>query len=569
MSDSNPTDGRRTPSSTTEATGSVNGVGKRTDPGSFDEFIANAMSSRREWMRSFSDPRRDIYDECGYQREPVTWSVYQDLYDREGVASRVVEVMPKECWQVQPQVYEAEEYDVTTPFEEAWYGLGRTLRGEKSWYQDERGSVIWEHLRRADILSGIGYYGILLLGLDDGDTSGQVNLHTPAVPRKGQKLVYLRCLPESLSLATRFETDGNSPRFGQPTEYLVTFNDPRNVSQGAIGLTTATQSVHWTRVVHLCDNSHQADGSEVFAPPRMRPVLNRLLDLQKLYSGSAEMYWRGAFPGLSFETHPNLGGDVEFDRAALRNDMENYMNGLQRYLALQGMTAKSLGVQVVDPTPQIQRQIEAICIKIACPKRVFMGSERGELASSQDDSAWNDRLKERQHGYLTPRVIVPLIDRLIWLGVLPEPDGYSVYWPDLTSQSNSEKADIALKRTQGLGQYAASGARTILLPFDYLRHIQGFTEEEAANAVAAAEAVYGPEGVASPELAAGQPPPGDPSAQGSFTLPQPGNNRPKGKPVAKAGGKKRGKPGAGDHVRTGPESIEPFVAPHARVAPVG
>ena len=41
-------------------------------------------------------------------------------------------------------------------------------------------------------------------------------------------------------------------------------------------------------------------------------------------------------------------------------------------------------------TPFIEVHLQAICIKIPCPKRVFMGSERGELASAQDDSQWND-----------------------------------------------------------------------------------------------------------------------------------------------------------------------------------
>jgi len=154
----------------------------------------------------------------------------------------------------------------------------------------------------------------------------------------------------------------------------------------------------------------------------MRPVLNRLLDLQKIYGASAEGYWQAAFTGLSLETHPQLGGDVTIDASDVRNQLENYVNSLQRYLALTGMSAHTLAPTVSDPSSQIDKHIEAICIQLGIPKRVFMGSERGELASSQDDASWNDRLKQRQNGYLTPRVIVPFVDRLISVGVLPEPD---------------------------------------------------------------------------------------------------------------------------------------------------
>jgi hypothetical protein len=146
------------------------------------------------------------------------------------------------------------------------------------------------------------------------------------------------------------------------------------------------------------------------------------------------MYWRGAFPGISLETHPQLGGDVKFP-AGIRQTMSNYMDGLQRYLALTGVSAKTLAPQVVDPTPQIEVQIQAICIKMGIPKRIFEGSERGELASSQDSSAWNGRIRARQDNYLTPRLIVPFIDRLIAVGVLPEPKA------DTTKASKDELLD--------------------------------------------------------------------------------------------------------------------------------
>jgi hypothetical protein len=213
----------------------------------------------------------------------------------------------------------------------------------------------------------------------------------------------------------------------------------------------------------------------------MLPIFNRLHDLQKLYSGSAEMYWRGAFPGLSIETHPQLGGDVEIDTEAARNQMEQYMNGLQRYFAIQGVTAKSLAPQVVDPTPQISTQIEAICIRLGIPMRIFMGSERGELASSQDSDTWDNRLRTRQNNYVTPRIIVPFIDRLIWLGILPEPAGYSVCWPDLAEASANEKATTAQLVTDAMSKYVGGGVDQLIEPQNYLTKILGFTDEEAAE----------------------------------------------------------------------------------------
>ncbi len=514
-----------------------------------EELVGNVLTSRKEFFSQFLDPRRNIDDECGYPQSSGTInpSIYQELFDREAIAARVVEVLPRETWQVQPLVYEDESSDISTPFEEAWDNLAQQLRGEQSYFKDDEGHPVWEYLRRADELSGIGHFGIILLGLDDGkdlrepvdgmeigtpnapgdsvgffgsggstnpiqganpspysgsiqgadvqyfqsstttlpgnlpqgtydtpntpqlaseqsrpsgmeeDTGGSMSSDTSSgnrpgdtgskppgnssipqkdsgrdegiggeedtsTPSKGKrKLLYLRVFPESLVQITQYESRPSSPRFGQPVMYLVTLNDPREQHSG-VGLPIASMNVHWTRVVHIADTQHQSASSEVFGIPRMRPVLNRILDLRKLYGSSAEGYYRSGFPGMSFETHPQLGGDVEINKAELRDMYEEYSNGLQRVLMLMGMSAKTLSPSISDPTTYIEIQITAICIKIDCPKRVFMGSERGELASSQDDQAWNDTLRERQKVYVTPRIIVPFIDRLIAVGVLPKPN---------------------------------------------------------------------------------------------------------------------------------------------------
>lgn len=439
--------------------------------GEFNDIIANAVFARKEFMRRLFDPRRDLDDECGYPKTLILAQDYQQMFDDEGVARRVVQVVSKECWQVQPTVYETEDATRNTEFEKKWDALGADLDEEPSFYQDENSSLVWEYIRRVDEISGIGQYGVILLGLNDGKRPD-----LPAVYSPDMKLVQLRCFPEALSAITQFDQNRNSRRFGRPVMYQITFNDPREGYQATTGLATATTDVHWSRVVHIADNRLS---SEVFGVPRMRSVWRRLLDLRKLYGGSAEMYWRGAFPGISLETHPSLGGDVEIDKERTRDMMEDYMNGLQRYLALMGMSAKSLAPQVVDPSKQIAVQIEAICIELGIPKRVFMGSERGELASSQDDAAWNDRLRERQHGYLTPRVIVPFVNRLINLGVLPKPKSIKVSWPDVTSQTNQDRANAALTLTQAMAQYWGSGMQGLIPPLDYLTRFIGMNEDEA------------------------------------------------------------------------------------------
>lgn len=472
------------------------------------QFVLNElMTLRTRLNQSLTDPRRSIEHECGYP-DTGSWvspHLYQSLYEREALSARVVECLPRESWQVQPEITEMEDSGTVTPFEQAWDALGRSLRGEKSWHQDEAGSPLWEYLLRADILSGIGQYGVILLGLDDGR-----DLREPASTRPGARLIYLAVFPESLAQVVRFETDDKSPRFRRPAEYHLSFNDPREGQQAGVGLPISTRQVHWSRVIHVADG---LGSSEVFGVPRMRAVLNRLLDLKKIYAADGETYWRNAVLKLFFSTHPQLGGDVDIDHDQFRDDIEEMMNGLQQWMTLRGMEAKSIAPAVIDPTPHVAAQIQAICIKLGVPQRVFMGSERGELASSQDDAAWNDRLKERQQNYLTPKLIVPFVDRLIQLGVLPEPSGYSVRWPDLTSTSEQDRAGLAALKTGALAQYAGSAeVQALMGPLDYLTRVWDMDEEEASAVLERARAEAGAPGTGAP-LGPGAPPGGEPPAE--------------------------------------------------------
>lgn len=618
-----------------------------------EAMLYNASTMRGDLFRQFLDPRRNIDDECGYPTTSViSADSFKDLYDREAVACRVVQLMPKETWQNSPWVYESDDGKVDTKFEKAWDELGQQLRGEACWFQDEAGSPIWAELRKGDILSGIGYFGVILLGINDGKrldqpvdgvvsyesqlidypsgkepgnqagpgprtqnvmvvnerkrsrepitvnvvnrltlkkekrvvgwrvrnhgTTRRVYPTTPAawppgadgietdkvrisepemkdggdgntrkptgwrvdnyralgkgdepIPgvttndyplrqpdgslgfaqnpsgtdaqyvgvqlgpseypsaqasKEQRTLLYLRSFDESLVQIVQYEANVNNPRFGHPVMYRITLNDPREQHSG-IGLPMATVRVHWSRIIHLADNNQSVGSSPVFGVPRQRPVLNRLLDLKKLYGGGAEGYWKMCFTNMVLSTHPQLGGDVNIDIAGLRNQVENMQNGLQKWLALTGMTAQGIAPQVIDSSPFIEQAIQAICIQIGCPKRVFMGSERGELASSQDDAAWNDRLRERQNSYNTPCVIVPFIDRLISADILPEPEGYSVEWPDLDSQTDKEKADVALAKTNALSKFLMGSGENGMTLLDFYVKVWGLEEEEAQQIV--------------------------------------------------------------------------------------
>jgi hypothetical protein len=300
--------------------------------------------------------------------------------------------------------------------------------------------------------------------------------------KKGVELLYIRCFDEGVVTIDTRDTDPSSPRFRKPTAYSIIFQEEGSTGQRDA---STTLKVHWTRCVHIADNRHR---SEVLGTPRMQVAFDRLRDHLKVLAGGGEMFWKGAFPGFSFELQPGVD---EIDSEAVRQEFDNYQNGLQRYLALTGLTAKSLAPQIGDPTSHYNVILQDLSIALGIPLRVLKGSEEAKLASSQDIKTWNKRLARRQEDYISPMVIRPFVDRLIAIGVLPEPSSYTVFWPDLNAPSNDEKAKVALVRTQALAAYLNSGADQLIPPEEYLTLILGLDPAEVEQVMKAAEVYQG------------------------------------------------------------------------------
>lgn len=519
------------------------------------------------------DPHRDIDHECRYP-EIITRHMYRKMFDRNGHANRAVSLLPDECWPDDPEIKETADSGVETPFEEKLEDVDKKVG-------------LLAMLHRIDVLSGIGHFGILLLGFNDGATldtpapgcnadgtwdieaTSKTSVEVPTAndnsnggnglteggggtllggqyteplsqpdgqtttPTGGPiELLYIRALDETLVEINSYCTDVNSSRLGWPDYYNIRLMDPLTDPPVGVGIDLTNHRVHWSRVIHVADGRLS---NEVFGTPRLRPIYNYVLNLRKVQGGSAEMFWKGGFPGYSFEVDPTMGDStVEIDQEAMRAAFYAYSNGLERYLALTGVHANALTVQVADPSKHIEVNLDAICISIACPKRVFQGSESAHLASDQDQKTWNKRLSRRQQKYLTPYVVRPTIDRLIQVGVLPQPKEYSVKWPDLNTQDDLTCAQVALAMTQALAAYVAGNVGQLMPPREYLEVVCGF-DPEVIDAVekAAGEWVKLTEEPEPGSIHLGQPvpfpqppepPPGSPAAKG------------KGKPAQKGKG---------------------------------
>jgi hypothetical protein len=432
-------------------------------------FQTYSLIARTSLLDRMIDLKHDIDRECGY---PIEFTPYQyrRMYDREGIATRVVDIMPDECWAEDPELVESEGRK-ETKFEGAW----RDLCDQHD---------IYHYLHRIDQLSGIGFYGVILIGFNDGkelwdpvdgiDEQGRPN--GKADPNMG--IVYLRAFDETQVRVQAFEQDRYNPRYATPNFYSVRFVDvTTGIPEAVLVAGNYFRRVHWSRIIHVADCRKSG---EVFGVPRMRPVLNRLIDLRKLLGGSAEMFWKGAFPGYSFEIDPEIASEAEFDREGTRQELEAFQAGLMRYLPMVGMKAKSLAPQVASPRYHINEQLQAIAASIGCPLPLLLGMEEGKLASAMNKRTWNERMRKRQHKYLTPMLIKPFANRLIYTGVLPEPDDrVIVNWPDLNKPTDQDKANLGITRTQAIVQYVTSGAYNLVPPYEFFTVLLGMTPEQA------------------------------------------------------------------------------------------
>jgi len=424
---------------------------------STEMLVANAHLLRSELLTKLLNPGKDINYECGYP-DSIGAGDYKKLYARNGVAKRVVRILPEETWAISPIIYETEDSNET--------------EFEKLWKEIEKEKRVFHYLQRIDVLSGIGKYGILLLGINDGKELSEavegIDEVTGEKVGKGEhKLIYLKPFDQtSVKIKTK-ETNISSPRYGFPKTYSVDFEGTETAN------TQMAKIVHWTRILHVADNREM---SEVYGSPRMEPVYNRLLDIRKILGGSGEMFWKGGFPGLSFETQP----EVEvLDTDSIKDQMELYMAGMQRYLAMEGISVKSLSPQVSSPKDHIETNMRNIAISLGIPYRIFLGTEEAKLASAQDITTWNKRLAQRQENYVSPYIIRPFIDRLVGFGVLPEVKEYTVDWPDLNAPTDEDKANVAKTLTDAMSKYVGAGVDALIPPMEYLMKVLGFTQEEA------------------------------------------------------------------------------------------
>lgn len=417
--------------------------------------VASTVLGRQQLSQQLGsqhDGKRNVYEAAGY-KQIISYEDYLGKYSREGVAGRLVRAPAHATWRVPPEIYNIEGEE--TPFNTAITELTDTEVVPLN--IEEARPNLWSALAMGDELAGIGRYGVIVLGINDGG-----GLDTPLKKVKDsesanlKRLLYMTPLPEGQATIDQFEMNKANGRFGKPIMYTCDFGDG------------GSTRVHWSRIVHIAEN---APGVGVYGVPRLMGVFNHLEDLLKVMAGSGESAWRLLFKGIVASTKDGYKLADENDET--EDKIDEYIHEFKRFLLLEGMDVKIEGGEIVDPTGLVTIIIALISAATGYPQRLLLGSERGELASSQDEVNWKELIESRQTQFAEIKILRDVLNRLIYCGVLPMPENgrYTVKWPSLFTLTDAEQASLNKDRAEVLAKLSPAGAADAYTDGDEVREL--------------------------------------------------------------------------------------------------
>jgi hypothetical protein len=416
---------------------------------------------------------RQINEVLGY---PSAFSIedFRDRFENGGIARRIILMAPEAMGWSKVSIVENRELKKKTKLESAWETLSKRLN-------------IGNVFKRADIQAGIGEYSVIYIGVKEkigSNATGAAEVLMQEMPRLNSTddIVFLRPLPQDQALITEFVGDSSDdrvddPRYGLPKYYNIQLSrSHRHVTGATSGALNSTQrKVHWSRVIHV---THEPLDNEIYSTPELQPIWHYLCDLDKLAGGGSEIFWKQALQKVLFDLDKDIGPDgssisgtttgapidpkklaaFQESKEKLKIELEEMANNLRQYVLSRGVTPKTIDATAPDFANNVKTIIGLIAATKNKPQRKLLGSERGHLASTQDEKSDNDTIAARQDEFGNA-VVRDFVDRLIRYNGLPvAKDEYNIEWPTEDEMSELDKAKLVnLLTLANLNQFRADG----------------------------------------------------------------------------------------------------------------
>ena len=421
-------------------------------------FVVNSLLKRLKLEsvlgRSFKDKRK-LYEILGYP-ETLSFQHYYARRRRGDIAKTIIDSYPNASWIKSPTVQDDSDKQNESPFELAFNLIAKKTR-------------LFHYLNRVDKLSCLGEFAILFIGASDGGT-----LTSPLERVKPEEgILYFMPFSQLAVEIKELVEDPQDPRFGLPLIYEIQLTKDKK------------ELVHWSRVIHIAQDKLDSD---IYGQPMLENIYNLLLCLEKVLGGGSEVFWLNGRGALNLDVDKDY--EVE-DPKKLTEEIEQFTHQLSRVLRTQAIDVKPVQFNIPDPKPFVEGLLQLISGATGIPSRILLGSERGKLASNQDENTWLRRVHERREMFCELDILKPLIDRFIAIGALPAPanEDYEIVWPELVSLSNMDKAEIASKKAGAIAAYNNSpGSDLLITPKQFVEDIlQEEYREDDINAAIAQE----------------------------------------------------------------------------------
>lgn len=416
---------------------------------SFSDIVVNLqeLTSRLGFLRRVNGAQSTVevrHKSLGYLDAP-SFGDYKRLYRRGDIANRIVKAYPEAIWSSPPEIKDNENEELSA-FDKAFMDLSERLD-------------LFDVFQNIDITLGMSRYVVLFFGTAGVRNEGAYRTPLSRI-RSVDDILYLRVLDEEQAKVDTLDNNPTSVRFGKPETYKVRISS----DETAVAKSFREVAIHHSRTLHITEGLLSG---LIYGAPRLESVINRLYDLDKVAGSSAETFWLNSRGGMHINAE---SGAVIENEKELKDNLEQFTENLDRWIKTKGMNINTLSFPIASPKDNGELSLKLISGATGIPVRILTGSERGELASSQDENAWSLRVDERRRAFCEKKIVKAFADRLIGLGAMaPQGGKYSVNWPELVSLNERDKAQVAQIKADAIAKYLAAGG-------DYLVDAQQFVE---------------------------------------------------------------------------------------------
>lgn len=388
-------------------------------------------------------------------------NTYQ-MFNRNGLAKAAVSLTTNKTWETFPILWSEGTADfVDDPDFVEW---ADNLR-------------FWQKVMEADKRSMVGKYSAIILHFADGKS-----LDAPVVAGTVggyEGLVRLTVLWEPQISVLNYDEDPQSATYGDPLMFQVNEDSMRDGSAtNPVSKPKRMVNIHPDRVFIWSKDGSMDCRSELEAG------YNALLDAEKISGAGGEGFWKNArsAPVIEVDKEARISEIAKAMRVsesevfdAMNDQVEEFQNGFDKLLMLQGMTAKPLGITMSSPEHYFKTSLSIFASSFLIPMRILIGSQTGERSSSEDAKLWAKTVMSRRTNEVIPNIRT-LIKRLQKFKIFPSKP-FSLTWTDLSHAGPSDKANQAFKMADINYRNTQSGG-TMVYTEDEIREVTGHPKGE-------------------------------------------------------------------------------------------